>query len=483
MIRGENLHKAIAIVLMLMVSGCGQDKPAAPEGSTSTETIPALLAEQGTVNPFAGDLPEIRDRRILRVLVAPSRSNYFIHEGVVRGFEVDLFKEYEQHLNKGIKNPLNEVHVVFFPRLFSDLITSLANGEGDIAAAGITITAERKKQVAFTEPYLNEVRELFVTHNSIEGIDTIDDIAGHKLVVRAGTSYVTHLETLNESFRERGLPQISMVVAEPRVRTEDILELVNAGAVEITVADEHIARLWAEVLPNIRILDEVSLAQGGNIAWAVQHSSPELRKNLSKFVSGIKKGSLLGNIYFKRYYEDSYWVGNPLDKQARKNFNAVAEAVKRYAGQYGFDWLQIMALAFQESGLDQNKRSPGGAVGIMQILPSTARDTVGISHIENLENNIHAGISYLNHLREHYFSESPSDPVAQIDFVFASYNAGPSRISKLRNEAANRGFDPDKWFFNVEHIAAEKIGRETVNYVANVNKYYFAYRNDPDINK
>ena len=118
----------------------------------------------------------------------------------------------------------------------------------------------------------------------------------------------------------------------------------------------------------------------------------------------------------------------------------------------------------------------------MQILPSTASDTVGIEDIDSLENNVHAGVRYLDHLRQNYFSESPSDPIAQTDFVFASYNAGPTRVSQLRRDAAERGFDPDKWFFNVENIAAEQIGRETVIYVANVNKYYFAYSHDPEIN-
>jgi membrane-bound lytic murein transglycosylase MltF len=61
-------------------------------------------------------------------------------------------------------------------------------------------------------------------------------------------------------------------------------------------------------------------------------------------------------------------------------------------------------------------------------------------------------------------------------FTFASYNAGPGRMQQLRKLAAKRGLDPNVWFNNVELIAAEKIGRETVTYVANIYKYYLAYR-------
>jgi membrane-bound lytic murein transglycosylase MltF len=469
-------------LLLSLVGGCGDDPQDSAPGVTGDVAVPGLLSESGVLESYSGDLDEIRSRRVLRVLVAPSRSNYFISQGDVRGFEVELMRKFERHLNRNSRSPIEEIHVVFIPRLFSDLISALENGEGDVAAAGITVTPEREKKVAFTEPYLHQVRELIVIHEDVDDIDTIDDIAGRKVLVRAGTSYITHLEELNSSFSDRGLSEIKIEIAEPRITTEEILELVNAGIVDITVADEHIARLWAGVLPEIRVLDDVAVAEGGDIAWAVPHESTGLKKQLSEFVGEIRKGSLTGNVIFNRYYKDTFWVSNPIEKNARKKFDVVADVVKRYASEYDFNWLKVMALAYQESGLDQSKRSPRGAVGVMQILPSTARDTVGIEDIEDLESNIHAGVRYLDHLRQNYFSQSPSDPVAKTDFVFASYNAGPTRISQLRRDAAERGFDPDKWFFNVEHIAAEQIGRETVNYVANVNKYYFAYSNDPEIN-
>ena len=469
-------------LLVLLLQACGDDSPDIGPQIPDDVEAPGLLSESGALESYRGDMDEIHDRRVLRVLIAPSRSNYFIHEGEVRGFEVELMRKFESHLNGDTQDPIQKVHVVFIPRLFSDLIPALENGEGDVAASGITVTEERQQRVAFTAPYLRQVREMVVVHADIDGINSLEDLGGRSLLVRAGTSYVTHLEQLNASFEKRGLEKFDIEIADPRITTEDILEMVNAGIIDITVADEHIARLWADVLPEVRVLDDVAVAEGGDIAWAVAKRSTELKAQLSKFAKSIEQGSLIGNVIFNRYYKDAFFVSNPLENQGRENFNKVAQVVKDYADEYGFDWLKIMALAYQESGLDQDKRSPRGAVGVMQILPSTARDAVGIEDIDKLDENIHAGVRYLDHIRQNYFAESPADPVAQTDFVFASYNAGPTRISKLREDAAERGFNPDKWFFNVEHIAAEQIGRETVEYVANVNKYFFAYSHDPEIN-
>jgi hypothetical protein len=77
---------------------------------------------------------------------------------------------------------------------------------------------------------------------------------------------------------------------------------------------------------------------------------------------------------------------------------------------------------------------------------------------------------------DQYFKDEPMDPLNKGQFAFASYNAGPGRIRQLRREAEKRGLDPNVWFGNVEQIASERIGRETVTYVSNIYRYYIAYR-------
>jgi membrane-bound lytic murein transglycosylase MltF len=186
---------------------------------------------------------------------------------------------------------------------------------------------------------------------------------------------------------------------------------------------------------------------------------------------------LHGNLILKRYLKDNKWVRNALSDHELKKFESMLDLFEKYAGDYNFDWLMLTALAYQESQLDQSKRSGAGAVGVMQILPTTAGDpNVGIPEIEKLENNIHAGTKYLRFLRDRYFNDPKLDNINQTLLAFAAYNAGPARVARLRNEAAQRGLNPNVWFGHVEIIAAERIGRETVQYVSNIYKYYIAYK-------
>lgn len=159
-----------------------------------------------------------------------------------------------------------------------------------------------------------------------------------------------------------------------------------------------------------------------------------------------------------------------------KRFQDVIDIFSKFGQQYGVDYLMVAAQGYQESRLDQSARSGAGAIGIMQLLPSTAADSnVAIPDISTAEDNIHAGIKYLNFIRKRYFSDPEVDAFNQTMFAFAAYNAGPARIRKLRTKAAQQGYDPNLWFDNVEVMAAKDIGHETVQYVANILKYYVAY--------
>lgn len=427
--------------------------------------------------PFKGDLAEIRKRKFIRVLVNYSKTNFFFADRTFRGFEYELLNEYEQYLNQDSMAIQQKTKVIFLPVPFDHLLVALNDGLGDVVAAGLTMTPERKKHVAFTNSYMSDVREVVVLNRNVHDINALGDLSGRMVYVRRASSYLTHLKALSKQLIKQKRPPIKIVESDRYLVTEDILELVNAGVVSITVADQHIAGAWSEVLPDIVVREDLVLNAGGDIAWAVRKENPELLSHLNGFVKNHSKGSLLGNILFKRYYENSDWIKNPIAKNERKKLRNLISLFKEYANRYEFDWIAIAAQAYQESGLDNNKRSPDGAIGIMQVLPSTASDkSMNIKNIHLLENNIHAGVKYLHLLRETYFNSPEIKPIAKVNFSWAAYNAGPTKINKLRNIARQRGFDPDRWFFHVEKIAAELIGRETVTYVANVNKYYVAYR-------
>ena len=427
---------------------------------------------------WTGDLEEIkRQRRRIRVLVTYNNTDFFVDRGRKRGFEYELLQKYERFLNKGITRPEFRTRVVFVTLPFEELIPALMDGRGDIVAAGLTVTPERQKVVDFTKPYIKNVNEIVVASKTVLGLNDLEDLAGRKIHVVAGTSYVQHLQRLNARFKKKGLDSVEIIQADKTLEEEDLLEMINAGVLELTVVDQHSAQLWSRVLKELAVHEDLIIHSGGNIAWAVRKNSPELLASLNGFVSKHGQGTLLGNILIKRYYGSTKWIANPLAPSDLKRLERLELLFKKYGKKYGFDWLKIAALAYQESRLDQKAKSPSGAVGIMQIHPRTAADPkVGIPDVDNLENNIHAGVKYLHFLRKRYFNNSAISPAAKVDFTFAAYNAGPARIQSLRRRAKESGLDPNKWFFNVEYVASRDIGRETVEYVDNINKYFVAYK-------
>ena len=427
--------------------------------------------------PFLGDLDKIRERRFLRVLVSYGRTNFFFDQGSPRGFEYDLMMEYEKLLNASVSSLEDRIKLIFVPVPFDQLLDRLASGHGDVAAAGLTVTPERLAQVDFTKPYLNAVDEVIVGRQDGQALTSLNDLSGRTVVARQGSSYITHLKSLNERLLSEGRVRVEISEAKEQLSTEDILEMLDAGVIQFAVADRHIATIWSKMLSNIRIYPALVIHQGGKIAWAVRQDNPRLLASLNQFVDKNRKGSLLGNILFTRYYEKNRWITNPISEEDRKRLRHMRGLFERYGQTYDIDWLELVAQAYQESRLDQSVVSSAGAIGVMQLLPSTATDkNVGIPDISTVENNIHAGTKYMAFLREHYFSDPQIHPAAKMDFAWASYNAGPNRIRRLRKKAKERGFDPNRWFGNVEVLAAEKIGRETVDYVRNINKYFVAYK-------
>ncbi len=468
-------------VIFLLISMGSWTVPAGAGEAPEDELARALLVRVD--QPYRGDLPKLLQRGTIRVLTTYSKTNFFFVMQQPAGFEYELLAGYEKYLNESRRKGARRVHLIFIPTPFSRVLSDLAAGRGDIAAAGLTITPKRRRKVTFTDPYLSDVSEVVVLNAEAKGIKRLEDLSGRMIYVRRGSSYVQHLRELNRKLKKHGRKTVPIKEAHSHLATEDILEMVNAGVVKISVADHHIASAWAEVLPNIVVRKDLAINTGGKIAWAVRRNNPKLKQSLNAYIRKNKSGTMIGNMLFKRYYRNSKWIKNPLTRSERRKLERFMALFKKYGDKYGFDYLALAAQAYQESGLDQKKKSPAGAVGIMQIRPQTAADkAVGIRNIHQLENNIHAGVKYLAYLRKTYFNDPRISPVDRVYFSWAAYNAGPTRIAKLRGKAARMGVDPNKWFYNVENVAARFIGREPVDYVASINKYYVAYRLAEDLN-
>ena len=458
-------------------SQVARTEPADPEEDQLLRRQSAAYKDLGLDRAEMGDLDELAERRVIRALVSYSKTYYFLDGPNQRGVTYEGLKMFEDELNEELGTGNLKVYVVMLPVSRDRLLPALTEGLGDIAAAGLTITPERQKLVDFSDPLMTGVKEIVVTGPSAPPLASLDDLAGQQIYVRRSSSYYDSLQTLNRRFQNEGKPLMTLEPAEEYLEDEDLLEMVNASLIPMIVIDQHKAEFWDQIFEEITLHPNIAVREQGAIAWAFRRNSPQLAEAVNRFVARNKKGTLMGNIILKRYLKDTKYVKNALAGKDRERFDQTIDLFHKHATQYGFDYLMMVAQGYQESRLDQSLVSHRGAVGIMQLLPSTAADkSVGIPDIHNADNNVRAGIKYMRWIRETYFSDDNVDEKNKTLFSFASYNAGPNRIRRLRAKAAERGLDPNQWFRNVEIIAAEEIGRETVQYVSNIYKYYAAYR-------
>ena len=445
-------------------------------GSAAAQTADheAILGE--VQEAWTGDLDGMVERGFIRILTTYNPL-LFTTDGIEQhGIAADIGRIFEEWMKKhhGKKRPLT---VVLIPVPRDRLLDDLVAGRGDIVVANLTITPERRKLVDFSRPTYSGVSELVITGPGAPDINSFDDLTALEVHVRRSSSYYEHLSALNERRRGEGKPEIPIQEADERLEDHDLLDMVNAGVIPAVIVDSHKAEFWRQVFDKIEVHEDLAVSSGDDIAWAMRKNSPKLLAAVNDFVKTHAKGTLTGNILIKRYLKSTDWMDNSLSEEARKRYEATIEFIRRYADKYDFDWLMIAAQGYQESKLDQSKRSQVGAIGIMQVMPATAADrNVDIDNIDDAEHNVHAGVKYLRFLREQYFSDKEIDPLDRVLFSFAAYNAGPGNIAKARSKAASMGFDPNQWFNNVEVAASSTISREPVVYVRNIYKYYIAYK-------
>jgi membrane-bound lytic murein transglycosylase MltF len=283
------------------------------------------------------------------------------------------------------------------------------------------------------------------------------------------------VQRLNESLASRGKPPAVIKDAPEPLEDDDILEMVNAGLAPATVVDDFVAQFWRQVFPNIRVNADATLRTGGEIAVAVRKNNPKLLQAINTWIKEYGPGTAFGNTMERRYLQSTKYVKNAASEADRQRLLSMAKMFQTYSDQYGLDYLLMAAQGYQESGLDQGAKSSVGAVGVMQLMPSTGKD-LGVGDITKMEPNIHAGVKYFRFMMDTFYKDEPMDPLNKALMTLASYNAGPGRIRQLRAETAKRGLDPNVWFGNVERVVSERIGRETVTYVGNIYKYYVAYK-------
>ena len=498
------LHRLVYLLLFISLTACGDNQPPEPETARAEKPVelsrvePAIEPDTPPTEPlnpvaplegedrqeryifeetWTGDLDALEDRRVIRLLTVYSVGRYYMDNGEEKGLVKETARMLERFINKQLKRKNVIVHVVVIPVARNQLIPALLEGRGDVVVASLSITPERQEIVDFTIPSTKPLSEILVTGPGAPELGSIEDLSGQTIFVRRTSSYRESVDELNETLAAAGKPPAIIEPASELLEDDDLVELVNNGTLPWAIVDDYKLQMWKDVFDQVNPRHDIVFRSGGRIAWAIRPDSPKLEAALNGFLKKNREGTLVGNVLKNRWVRDFDWAENALAKDEYKRFKDLEHIFQKYGDQYGVEYLLAAAQGYQESRLDQSARSHTGAVGVMQLLPSTAKDrNVDIANIHEVDGNIHAGIKYLDYLRERYFSDPEIDDLNKTLLALATYNAGPRRMINMRNEAEKLGYNPNVWFDNVEMVAAKRIGRETVQYVANIYKYYLAYR-------
>ncbi|HSD50552.1 MAG TPA: lytic transglycosylase F, partial [Candidatus Methylomirabilis sp.] len=452
----------LTATLLLLAAVAGAQAPAKPPAKAAAPSGKTDYAlPDVTANKWTGDLDGMIKRRQIRILVPYSKTFYFVDRGTQRGLAYDVGRLFEEDLNRKRKSKHVRVHVVMVPVARDEIIPALREGRGDVAMANLTITPERLKQVDFSDPTVRNVSEIVVTGPGAEPIASLHDLSGKEVYVRKSSSFYESLQNLNAEFGKAGKAAVKVRLAPEHLEMEDILEMVNAGLVKVTIADEHIAKFWKQIFTKFVLHPEAAIRTGGDIGWMIRKESPQLKAELNAFLAHYPEGSARRNQLLQKYLKSTKYAKEATSKEEIAKFERTIEFFRKYGDRYDMDFLLMMAQGYQESQLNQEAKSPVGAIGVMQVMPATGKD-MAVGDITQVESNIHAGVKYMRFMMDQFYANEPMDRLNKGLFTFASYNAGPGRMQQLRKLAAKRGLDPNVWFNNVELIAAEKIGRETV---------------------
>jgi len=464
-----------ACLLPVLVTALAFGYSQAPLGAETPKLRQLTIANKA----WTGDFDKMLERRIIRVYAPFSRSLYFSDKGRERGIAVELVRDWERYLNIKYAKQLGKRPLTIYiaPATRDKLLPYLADGLADVAIGNLTVTEERLKEVDFVagDEGRRTISEVVVTGPKSPALKSLDDLSGKRVHVRKASSYYDSLQKLNERFKRDGKPEIELVLVPDALEDEDLMEMLDAGLIELQIVDDWKAHMWAQALPKLTVRGDLVLRADAKTGWAIRKDSPKLAGEIDDFFRNwaMKQGvaDYRMNVYMKKVKE----LKDPTASAEYKRFQTTLALFEKYGNQYGFDPLMLAAQGYQESQLNQSAKSAVGAIGVMQLMPATG-EQMKVGDIRVTESNIHAGTKYMDQLMSKYFPDAPFSEGNRPLFAFASYNCGPGNVSKARNEAQKRGLDPNKWFNNVELVVAEKIGTETTTYVRNIYKYYVAYK-------
>jgi len=472
----KKLPLLIALLLVPTLSARAQATPQ----DTGQEQNPELQDLQVRVVPHKGDIDEMDKRRVVRALVSFNRVSFFFDNGRPRGMAYDALMDLQKFLNRKLHpndtTGKDKIHVVLVPTTSARVANDLLNGNGDIIAVPIYITEARKKLADFV-PVASSQHDVVVSGPDAPPLASLEDLSGKEVYLFKESLAWERLTELNKRLSAAKKPPVKLLPADGNLERDDLIEMANAGMVQYIVTVSQNARLWKNVFTGLKIYEDFPVVEKTETGWAVRKDSPKLRALLEEFASTRHEGTSYFAQLANTYLKNTKFITNNENAENVKRFNQMKGLFQKYGKEYQFPWMLIAAEAFQESGLNQEVKSPVGAIGVMQVMPSTAATApVSIPDVSKVDPNIHAGVKLLKYIRDDYFKDAPMDPLNKTLITLAAYNAGPARLKQCRQLAADMGLNPNVWFGNVEYAVAKKVGAETVNYVGNIYKYYIGWK-------
>lgn len=429
------------------------------------------------------DLSAIIDNSLLRVLVVYDNVSFFMKNGRQAGLHVALMKQFKEYLIKNNYQSAKDLKIYFIPVRQDEMMRLISEGYGDLAL-GVVPTKENKRYVDFSKPEKLWINEIVVTTKRMHEIKSFYDLSGKIVHVRESSSYYESLKKVNVLLKAHDLEPIYIVKVDEYLSDADLVDMVDKGEITATVVNDSKMVIWKKMFLNTNFNHSFPIKINSTMSWAMRHKSPEMYKAVNNFLTEYRDGTLKGKPIYDQYMrtfptfsyrhtkKNSQKLGISIDK-----FTKFSRIFKNYGEKFKIDWMLLMAQSYQESTLNPKALSNRGAVGIMQVLPSTAKEKyINVNSVHDVDNNVHAGTKYMRYMLDNYFNDSSIDQSEKILFALAGYNCGPNRITKYRKEALLKGYNPNKWFNNVEKIAIEHGIVETVKYVRNISSLYVTYQ-------